>query len=435
MNKRDYFIAACRAEEFRRSNWVISVFAVLREDPEKWKADNYPYRIVQLPTGMWYVNPENRDELLKIEDAKPNEPMYHPGRLLTITKGEFPNLQKDRATVTYGNLLVNFTSVIWPFGNKVPYQEGEITASGMEALIVRRLRDTPEEGQAREDKFIYVDEYLKFANSMFYLAGLSQICVPAGSVKAMTSSPDIIPLRNKLIAENKDRLHDAATVAKIDAELVKADKAWIKGDAAEHFFLSGKAYNIIRKKLFLQMGAEMGLDESQNVEYIPQSLAEGWDISKFPAMNNTLRAGSFNRGAQTMLGGESVKWLLRASSNMSVTMDDCGSKLGNLAVISEGNKSKWVGFSIVGDQGPIKVTEENVGSYLGKTLMVRSPMYCKAPKTDFCKICVGDRLAANPTALSSAVAKYGSDFLLLFMAAAHAKALILAKMDYTKTII
>lgn len=435
MNKRDYFIAACKAEEFRRSNWVISVFAILREDPEKWKADNYPYRIVQLPTGMWYVNPENRDELLKIDDAKANEPMYHPGRLVTITKAEFPNLQKDRATVTYGNLLVNFSSVIWPFGHKVPYQEGEITASGMERLIVNRLRDTPEEGQAREDKYIYVDEYLKFANSMFYLAGLSQICVPAGSVKSMTSSPDIIPLRNKLIAENKDRLHDAATVAKIDAELVKADKAWIKGDAAEHFLLSGKSYNIVRKKLFLQMGAEMGLDESQNVEYIPKSLAEGWDISKFPAMNNALRAGSFNRGAQTMLGGESVKWLLRASSNMAVTIDDCGSKLGNLAHISEGNKSKWVGFSIVGDQGPIKVTEENVGSYLGKTLMMRSPMYCKAPKTDFCKICVGDRLAANPTALSSAVAKYGSDFLLLFMAAAHAKALILAKMDYTKTII
>lgn len=311
----------------------------------------------------------------------------------------------------------------------------------MEKLIIKRLKDTPlnfpdkTQPRSSDPNVIYVDEYLKFANSMFYLAGLSQICVPAGSRKAMTVDPAVYKLREKLINENKDRLHDAATVAKIDAELVKHDKEWIKGDDAEHFFLSGKAYNIIRKKLFLQMGAEMGLDESQTVDYIPKSLAEGWDLEKFPAMNNTLRAGSFNRGAQTMLGGESVKWLLRASSNMSVTEDDCGSKLGNLAVVDESNKSKWVGFSFVGEKGPIKITEENVGTYLGKTVMVRSPMYCKLPKTDFCKVCVGDRLAANPTALSSAVAKYGSDFLLLFMAAAHAKALILAKMDYQKVII
>src|SRR6185312_1159052 len=435
MDKRSYFLAACRAEEFRRSAWVISVFAVLKEDPEKWKTDNYPYRIVQLPTGNWFVNPENRDELLPIEGTKPGEPMFRPGEWVTITKREFPNLEKERATVTYGNLLVNFTSVIYPFGNKVPYQEGEITARGMEKLIIKRLRDTPEEGQAREDRGIYVDEYLKFADSMFYLAGLSQVCVPAGSRKAMTVDPAVYKLRERLIAENKDRLHDATTVAKIDAELVKHDKAWIKGDEAEHFLLAGKSYDIVRKKLFLQMGAEIGLDESQTVDYIPKSLAEGWDISKFPAMNNSLRAGSFNRGYQTMLGGESVKWLLRASSNMSVTSPDCGSKLGNEVKIDEHNKASLVGFSLVGKEGPIKVTEENVGQYLGKTVMVRSPMYCTMPKTDFCAVCVGDRLAANPNALSAAVAQYGNAFLDLFMSAAHAKALSLVKMDYRDVIL
>ena len=440
MNKHDYFMAACAAEEYRRSAWVISVFAVLREDPDKWKTDNYPYRIVQLPTGHWFVNPENREELLPIEGGVKGEPLFAPGEKVHLKAHAVSNLHKD-AEVTYGNLLVNFAGVIYPFGDKVEYQLGEITARGMESIIIKRLKDTPMEltgpenqNKQRDPKFIYVDEYLKFCDAMFHLGGLATLFVPAGSKKAMTVDPDVIKLREKLIAENKDRLHDPAVIAKIDAELVAHDKAWIKGDEAEHFLLSGKAYNIVRKKLFLQMGAEMGLDETQNVDYIPQSLNEGWDISKFPAMNNALRAGSFNRGAQTMLGGESVKWLLRASSNMMVTKDDCGSKLGNLFVIDK-HTENWVGFSMVSDAGLTKITDENVGEYLGKQVMLRSPMYCKLPKTDFCKVCVGDRLAANPTALSAAVAAYGSAFLALFMAAAHAKALLLAKLDYRTAII
>jgi hypothetical protein len=251
----------------------------------------------------------------------------------------------------------------------------------------------------------------------------------------MTVNPEIYKLRAKLLEENKDRLHDPAVIAKIDAELVKADKEWIKGDPAENFLLGGKAFNVVRRKLYLQMGAEMGLEEGTDVVNIPTSLSEGWDITKFPAMNNSLRAGSFNRGAQTMLGGESVKWLLRASSNMTVAKDDCGSKLGVELVVKEEDKNNWVGFSVVGTQAPIKITEENFGQYLGKTVLKRSPMYCKLDKTDYCAVCVGDRLAANPTALSSAISEYGSAFLSLFMAAAHGKALLLAHMDFRKAII
>lgn len=136
-----------------------------------------------------------------------------------------------------------------------------------------------------------------------------------------------------------------------------------------------------------------------------------------------------------MLGGESVKWLLRASSNMSIAAQDCGSKLGNELLVEEGNTSYFIGFSLVGKEGPIKVTEENIGAYMGKKVMVRSPMYCKMEKTDLCAVCVGDRLAANPNALSAAVAQYGNAFLDLFMSAAHAKSLMLVKMDYRKVII
>jgi hypothetical protein len=184
------------------------------------------------------------------------------------------------------------------------------------------------------------------------------------------------------------------------------------------------------------VGGELGLSEDTvNVALIQNSLAEGWDINAFPEMNNTLRAGSFNRGAQTVLGGVAVKGLLRASANLNVTADDCGSRIGVVSDITKDTLSRFVGRSVILKEGTeVMRTEEDVGRYLGKRIMIRSPMYCKFDKTDYCKVCLGERLANNPEGLSIAVSEYGSTFLAIFMSAAHSKALQLAKMDWKSRI-
>ena len=182
-------------------------------------------------------------------------------------------------------------------------------------------------------------------------------------------------------------------------------------------------------------GAEVGLSEGVGVELIENSLAQGWQPSKFSAMNNSLRAGAYNRGIQTALGGDAVKWLLRTSSNISATIEDCGTKLGKTVTVDKDNVKKLIGLSVIIDDKPVLVdNSEDAGTYLGKTLTVRSPMYCNLDKTDYCFTCIGKRLANNPTAISIAVAEYGSKFQDLFMQAGHAKAILLAKMDYKKSI-
>ena len=66
--------------------------------------------------------------------------------------------------------------------------------------------------------------------------------------------------------------------------------------------------------------------------------------------------------------------------------------------------------------------------------MVRSPMYCTLGQTDFCKVCVGVNLAANPTGLSVAISEYGSTILSMFMSASHGKELALAKLNINTSI-
>lgn len=441
MNKAEFFLAAMHAEEFRRRAWVISAFSLIQEGHDAWKKDPYAYRIVQTPSGHFFVDPDNGNQLTMIADAKAGEPIFHVKEHVSLQLGDVVNLQ-TALTSTYGRLLFNYTALIYPFGGKIPYVNQQITPSQLEAIILPRLKDDLKEGEVPEiqarslsGRDIYVSEYLAFCDAMFSLAGLTQLCVPAATRKSMVPAPGIKELRIKLIAENKDRLHDPAVIAKIDAELVAYDRAYLKDDASMGFLIGKKSFDIVRKKQFGMHGAETGLSEGVEVELIERSLSEGWDISKFPAMNNSLRAGSYNRGAQTMLGGESVKWLLRASSNITAKADDCGSRMGNVVKIDGKNLDFLIGFHVVTDTGSIEVPDEEAAKqYVGKTVMVRSPMYCQLEKTDYCKCCVGARLGANPTALSSAVSEYGSAFLSIYMAAAHGKALQLAHMDFKTAI-
>lgn len=448
MNKADYFKAACKAHCFTLKQWVISAFSLVAEGPEDWKRNPYPYRIVSTPTGYFFVDPENHENLIPIEDPSGlgvRVPLVHAHEAMEIVPGDIPNFTlmdvevlgvKAPLKTNYGNYLWNWAILCWGLGDKVGYINDRTAPGQVEDIILKRLQEDPQPGDPTPKSIdrnmpIYVSEYLKVVEAAFYMTGFTQLFVPADTRKSMTAPPGIAEFKAKLIEENKYRLHDPAVIAEMDAKMIEYDSQYLKGDESEGFLITGKSRTTVRRKLFLSLGGEPGLDEeSGKVEFIPNSLTEGWDISKFPVMNDTQRAGSFNRSAQTQLGGESVKWLLRASSNMLVTMDDCGTQLGVPTAFDEKSIKKYIGFHVVTSGGPKEITVDEAGTYVGKKFMVRSPLFCKLEKTDYCKICVGPRLALNPTALSSAVTEVGSTIMLIFMKAAHARNLAVAHMDY-----
>jgi hypothetical protein len=141
-----------------------------------------------------------------------------------------------------------------------------------------------------------------------------------------------------------------------------------------------------------------------------------------------LGSASYDRGAETQLGGEAVKWLYRASSNVNIIDTDCGARLGLAISVNEYNKNKLVGMNVITQTSTKLVKDANeAGQYLGKRLMVRSPMYCKLSKTDYCKVCVGERLGANPNSGATAVSRLGSVFLALSLKKFHAVGLSLER--------
>jgi hypothetical protein len=438
MNRREFFLKAMNAGEYKRKAWVISAFSLVKEIPDAWKKDPYMYRIVQTPAGYFFIDPAKGGALSMLDDAVPGVPPFSFKDHLDLDVGDVPNVY-EKITTTYGNVLFNYTCLIFPFEGRVKFQLGRINAAKLEQQILDRVQDLVAKNERKDphntEAPLYVPEYVKFCEAMFHMAGYTQLCVPALSKKAMVAPPGLVELRTRLLNENKDRLHDPAVIAGIMKELIAFDKAYLKDDPASGFLITKKAFDVVRSKLFLMHGAEFGFGDG-TMDLVDNSLSEGWNVDKFPAMMDSLRSGSYNRGAETQLGGEAVKWLLRASSNMAVVKDDCGTHLGLPMFVDKKSVKKLAGFSIITKEGVIKVPDdEAAGQYLGKFVVLRSPMFCKLDKTDYCAVCVGDRLSINPTALSAAVAEYGTTFMLISMKAMHGKSLETHRMNYQTALI
>lgn len=434
MHKNDYFIQALKSGTYKYNHWIFTCFSITFENENAWKENPYPFRIVKDVLGYSYVNPENPEELIKLTGYVQGSPLFGFQDRIELKAGDVENLDTDIVSTT-GNILFNKMCLVNAFGKKIKFMNKRVSISEIEMMISSIMEDTPKKDEPRLDKFIYVDEYLIFVDSVFYLTNFNQLCVWGATEKVITPPPGIKEFKAQLVEKYKDSLNSSTTIARMDKELVEFDAEYLKGDPGLNFLLSNKSRAIVRKKKYLAYGAEPGLDDSVNLTPIINSLDEGWDISRFPEMNNALRAGSFNRGAQTELGGESVKWLLRASSNIVITEDDCGSTIGKPVFVTSDNHKKLIDFTIL-INGEKKLIEPDTDTeqYIGKNLMVRSPMYCKLDYTDYCSTCVGKKLGKNPTGLSMTISEYGSSFLGIFMSAAHAKQISLQKADLSKII-
>lgn len=351
---------------------------------------------------------------------------------IALQKGDIANLDRDIET-TVGRVLQNLIMLVYPFGDKISYINKRFMPRDIEGIIKERLVDTPVGEIEREKNKIYIDEYIKYSDACLFLSQLCQICVPGVTEKAITAPPGgreyLAGLMDRAVREGRS-LHDPATIADIGQEMEKYDQQYLQGDRSLGFLINKKKdLGIVRKKMFLLYGFDKGFDETSDVDFIDRPLSEGIDYSRIDSYINGSRSGSFSRGAETQLAGVSVKEMLRASSNENIAIEDCHTDLGMRITLTEDNISTYRGFYCFYNGKEIKLDDDNRDMYLGKTVDMRSPAYCRCEGTSRCARCCGPHLSLHQTGISSAVADMGSVFLNTLMKAMHGKQLITKELD------
>ena len=357
-----------------------------------------------------------KDSSVKIDWYVPGEPLYTNKGTLTLNANDIPNVS-EKVVTTYGRVLANQLLLLENDIRHIKFVNG----NWINDKIIKRVME-----KIAKDDSITSEQAHDFVNAIQFVSSLTQLFVPSASEKALTTDPRIAAKKKELLEKYKDKLDDPAIISKIEQELVAMDRAWLKGDISEGFYKSGKDFNVSRKRMFIMHGGEKSFIDDSKIDMIKFSLNEGWDLEELPKVANSLRDGSYGRGAATAMGGERVKKFQQAFQNSRISLTDCGSKRGGMFVITEDNKKDFIGRTNMKDE---LLTEDSLNKFIGKTLEIRSPLYCLGDKTDYCEVCSGIKMGESPNIVNTLTAAVGSVFMLIEMKSTHGKELLTANFS------
>jgi len=420
----DYFKKAVKLDYLSDFQWFIDMLTYIEED-------NYEDRFIKIEDKSFFVKIKENDneELFLITDDY-KEPVLNIKTKITIEKGFLPNVEEDLET-TVGRVIANYVLLSRVFGDKIKYINQPFTVSDIEDGYIAKYLEIDK----NNPKNITVDEYTKFVDSVSYLTRLNRIIVHAGTPKILTRPEGIEEYRQKLIEEAKKKYGEDAmsrldVVGEIDKKLEEYEREYLKDDPTLAPKISGKTMGAL-KKMYASYGH--GGDFFYNdgkAHYIEESLEEGWRDNQedITILYNDIRMASYKRGAETQKGGYTAKQGLRATTDLKIVKGDCGSRVGLSVKLTKDNYKSYIGRYMIQNNKPVLITEDNVKPLIGKTISIRSPMFCHMD-THFCSTCMGKNVENYENGISIMVINMAGVILNASMKAMHDQSIKLAKLD------
>jgi hypothetical protein len=331
---------------------------------------------------------------------------------IILAPGEIANFQGDEAmATTMGRLLLNYAILVDPFLDLIPYINEEWKIGKIEAIIFELLRTEK----------ITVEHVKQYSRNLHYIGHFTEISVPTFTEKSLTVNPLLIKRRDELLAHYHDEIvaGDVVVMNKIETELVALDRELLKGDESTLFFdqSASKAYG--GRKIMYGIGGMVQEFGGKGYNFIDNSLEDGWKVKNFQTLCNEIRRGSYNRAKETAKGGEETKFLIRVFQNTKVTEEDCKSTNYLAVILTRELATKFLYRNIAGDGTLITLTADNLESYIGKIVQMRSPMYCDTPN-GYCFTCMGELFRTiNQEVLTLVATSLTSFFTTLALKSMH----------------
>ena len=416
MNQRTCYLHCLSSGVVCFKGWLLMAFSVQTGQDFEFTCDRGAIRCQkETITLQW------GDQEVSATWWKKGQTVFDYRAEIDVKKGEVANVDKDVKT-TYGRLLLNQLILVENTGAKIPFQDGNWFLD----KIINKVLD-----QAATDDRITAAEAHAMVNATQFITGLTQICVPSASEKALTTDPAIKKRKRELIQQHQHEINNPSVITKIEKELIAMDKQWLADDDAYWFYIrSGKSFSVNRKKMHVLYGGEADFADPNKMTFLGNSLQEGWELDKMSLYVNSIRGGTYSRGAATALGGEKVKKFQQVFQNARISEQDCGTTRAALFWITGFNYKDFIGRYVWKDKGWVPLDETTLKGAIGTRLPIRSPLYCLTKKTDFCEKCVGASVSLNPGAIMMLTATIGSVFMSVSMAAMHGKELATTYYDF-----
>lgn len=411
MKLRDYLLKALNAHAYRERQWGLSVMSITRP-----KADSavVPYQAIKANDNEWSYYDPTSNSLVVIEDADPNFALFRGKDKIVLHEGDLPNVDVSLET-TFGRIIANCFYFMDTMGGRISFVNKELHRGELQKIFGDNTFDDDNPVAMERGNFT-VSEFKKCVDNGYALTMYATVCVPTACPETMYPPKWLIVMRDELFDQYGEDMVKPEIFSMVQAQLLTAYREFLMNTPSADFFVGSKTIDDAFNKMFLGWGIERSFGGNT---LIKNSLYEGWDMRHFSAMVNSGIAGSYSRGASTADGGEKVKILIRATQNIKITMDDCGTQMAIPWLITKENHMKFVdGYALTPD-GTVLITEEYAKASIGGVLNVRSPNTCDKEHGDSCMYCAGKHNSSNARGMSPAVSGIGSKLMISALKVMH----------------
>ena len=311
-----------------------------------------------------------------------------------LPAGVLVNQPKPVKNTTLGIFIFNSLCLANPFKDKIEYVNVELNQKNFSKL-------TKAVGHMLINQQIDVNEFAEFANTVTWLGYQTELFMPGPSLGLIVPNDRVQEEKKRLLKEHPEFTNgnsvDSTTAAKyideIEKPLLKIAKEELAKDP------SGRIYNLKKpgmgnnyKNSNITNGPLPDMLNQGNYIIVDNSFTDGADKKSFATLANKALFGSYSRGVATQRGGTYAKYI--SIMMQSVVAGEPGSNCGSTRYVdfevTDENKST-IEFTYGLINGKlVELTEEILNSLVGKTVKIRSPIFCKDKKC-ICNVCLGNK--------------------------------------------
>lgn len=346
-----------------------------------------------------------------------------------LPKGRYYN--KENVTTTVGRYIFNLVTLTERTGPHIGYINFPVNGSGM-GKIEAKMSDL------LMNDIISVEDYSNWIDRLQWLGfSISDYVSPPLTTDLLVLPEKVKKRKKELLSKesNVEALNnkDIITASKIEKELLDMSKEELKDLPDMDIYDSGSrgSFGNNYKITAVSRGVVPCVSHPERVNISMASLDEGIPPEERYIYADVLTNASASRSLMTRNGGYEAKKL--AAAFQGIVFDkkgsDCGTRLTVPLLVTEGNKKLLTDRYIMVNNRTTLLTSSNIDEYVGKTVSLRSPMYCRNPK--YCSKCTGElyhKLGIENVGLIANV--IGTSMTTLSMKAFHNATVKLKEINY-----